>query len=52
MSYAQEGYVGKTTAYEWGWIEARRHPAYFSDFPNEWFMSRHAKGRVVSPLQL
>ncbi len=47
-----EGYVGKTTSYEWGFIEERQSPAYFSEEPEVWFMKRHAQDRIVTPQEL
>ena len=48
-----EGYTGKTTAYEWGWVSEKGRPAYFSDMPSEWFMQIYAQERrVVTPQAL
>jgi hypothetical protein len=47
-----EGYVGKTTAYEWGWVEAHRRPAYFSHVPDFHVMTDVAMGRIVTPVAL
>lgn len=46
------GYVGKTSSYEWGWIEGRGAAAYFSDLPDMLFMRRYTKDRIVTPFQL
>jgi hypothetical protein len=47
-----EGYIGRTTSYEWGWVEANGCPAYFSEIPNERFMRRYAQDRVVTAPKL
>lgn len=47
-----DGYVGKTTSYEFGWAEGAKRPIYFSHYPKTEFMQRRAEGRIVSAAKL